>query len=156
MVRRTLQLPFSRLYNFQNLVCVSIMHYMLHMCVVYLEMLTVDILKFHPYLWHRTCEDLNEHNPRWCIRRGSKPWSSQSLDLTPLDLYPLGLPSGIKCENWWHTPLEESAPVILDVLRQVWWELEYWLDMSRATKGPHIELHQPMQNVNSLSFISCF
>lgn len=92
---------------------------------------------------------LNETFPaRWIGRRGPIEWPPRSPDLTPLDFFLWGYIKTIV----YQTPvrnLGELRQRIIDacesvtpqMLQNVWREVEYRLDVCRATSGAHIEVY---------------
>jgi hypothetical protein len=89
---------------------------------------------------------LNRHFPgRWIGRRGPITWPPQSPHITPLDFF---LWRYVK-DRVYATPVPDIATlrtrIVLEkldaaMLQRVWMELEYRLDVLRATKGAHIEV----------------
>jgi hypothetical protein len=76
-----------------------------------------------------------------------KQWPPRSPDLTPLDFYFLGyvkqIVYSVRIHNIQHLKQrirEAAASVTPDVLGRVCQEVEYRLDVCRATNGAHIEL----------------
>jgi hypothetical protein len=74
-------------------------------------------------------------------------WRWRSLDLTPLDFYYWGYVKqtiySVRIHNIQHLKQrirEVAASVTPDALGRVWQEMEYHLDVYRATNGAHIEL----------------
>jgi hypothetical protein len=85
---------------------------------------------------------------RWIGRGGWLPWPPRSTDLTPLDYYFCGYVMqcaySVRINDTEHLKVritEAVHSVTPDVLRRVWQELEYRLNVCRATKESHIELH---------------
>ena len=88
---------------------------------------------------------------RWCGRGGGQGWRAwppRSPDLTPLDFFLWGYVKdkvyGVKINDLAHLKAritEAINSVTPDMLGRVWDELEYRLDVCRATNGSHIELH---------------
>jgi hypothetical protein len=84
---------------------------------------------------------------RWIGRGGWKQWPPRSPDLTPLDFYLWEYVKQTVSETI--NDIEQLkqliraaiASVTPDVLGRVWQEVEYRLDVCRATNGSHIELH---------------
>jgi hypothetical protein len=83
----------------------------------------------------------------WIGRGGWLPWPPCSPDLTPLDFYFWGYVKqyvySVRINNIEHLKAritEAVHSVTPDVLRRVWQELEYQLDVCKATNGSHIEL----------------
>jgi hypothetical protein len=86
--------------------------------------------------------------PRRCIGRGGwKQWPPRSPDLTPLDFYFWGYVKqtiySVRIHNIQDLKQrirEVAASVTPDVLVRVWQQMEYHLDVCRATNGAYIEL----------------
>ena len=92
---------------------------------------------------------LNERFPdAWIGRGGPIPWSPRSPDLSPLDFF-----------LWWYIKNIEYAEkirniqylqervtsaienVTRDMIQKTWQEIEFCLEVSRATNGAHIEMY---------------
>lgn len=81
---------------------------------------------------------------RWVGRGGPIPWPPRSPDITPLDFFLWGFVKDVV----YHTPVRDLRVRITaaieqinaDMLGRTWAELEYRLDILRATDGAHIEL----------------
>ena len=94
-------------------------------------------------------EFLNETFPdRWIGRDGPIPWPPHSLDITPLDFFLWGYVKDIvyrtKVQDM--TDLKQkifNAIATIDeaMLQRTWQEIEYRLNMIRATNGAHIEVY---------------
>lgn len=92
---------------------------------------------------------LNERFPdSWIGRGGPTSWPPRSPDLTPLDFFLWGF---VK-DRVYQTPVADLADlrrrivevialVTPEMLSRVWQEIEYRLDITRATNGAHVELH---------------
>jgi hypothetical protein len=76
------------------------------------------------------------------------PWPPRSPDITPLDFFLWGYVKS----NVFRTPVNgldnlknriRNAILVIpaDILHRTWQELEYHLDVLRATKGAHIDLY---------------
>ena len=104
-----------------------------------------------PHYANITREYLNETFPeRWVGRGGEKGWKAwppRSPDLTPLDFFFWGYVKDkvyqVKIRDLTHlvervTSAIESIPQ--SMISKVWREVEYRLDVCRATNGGHIEL----------------
>ena len=87
---------------------------------------------------------------RWCGRgggRGYLAWPPRSPDLTPLDFFLWGHVKNLvyqeKIRDIDHLKtriLDAINSVTPDMLKQVWRQLDYRLEICRATDGSHIEL----------------
>jgi hypothetical protein len=84
---------------------------------------------------------------RWIGRGGWMQWPPRSPDLTPLDFYFWGFVKQIvysahihNIQHWKQRIREAAASVTPHVLGRVWQEMQYRLDVCRATNGAHIEL----------------
>ena len=104
-----------------------------------------------PHYANITRDYLNETFPqRWVGRGGGQGWRAwppRSPDLTPLDFFLWGYVKDkvyqVKIRDLTHlmarvTEVIESIPP--DMIANVWREVEYRLDVCRATNGGHIEL----------------
>ena len=88
---------------------------------------------------------------RWCGRGGGEGWRAwppRSPDLTPLDFFLWGyvkaLVYQVKIKDLFHlkTRIADAINTVTPaMLGRVWQDLEYRLDVCRATNGSHIELH---------------
>ena len=91
----------------------------------------------------------NERFPDvWMGRGGPIPWPPRSTDLSPLDFFLWGYITNIvyaeKIRNIQHlqeriTPAIET--VTRDMIQKTWQEIEFRLDVCRATIGAHIEMY---------------
>ena len=93
---------------------------------------------------------LNETFPnRWIGRNGPTPWPPRSPDITPLDFFLWGY---VK-DRVYRTPvrdvetlesriIEVLATVNEEMLENTWREIEYRLDILRATNGAHVEVYE--------------
>ncbi|GBN59822.1 hypothetical protein AVEN_224639-1 [Araneus ventricosus] len=84
---------------------------------------------------------------RWIGRGAVMAWPPRSPDITPLHFYLWGYvkqhvySERINDINHLKQRISDVIPfVIPDVLTRVWEELDYRLDVCRATNGAHIEL----------------
>ena len=104
-----------------------------------------------PPHWSLIVRDiLNETFPnRWIGRNGPTPWSPRSPDITPLDFFLWGYVKDRVCR----TPvrdvktlqsriIEVLATVNEEMLENTWREIEYRLDILRATNGAHVEVYE--------------
>jgi len=85
---------------------------------------------------------------RWNGRDGPTPWPPRSPDITPFDLFLWGY---VK-DTVFSTPVADItnlkaritdafATVTEDMLENTWREIDYRLDVLRATKGAHVEVY---------------
>ena len=93
---------------------------------------------------------LNETFPnRWIGRNGPTPWPPRSPDITPLDFFLWGY---VK-DRVYRTPvcdvetlqsriIEVLATVNEEMLENTWREIEYRLNILRATNGAHVEVYE--------------
>ena len=93
---------------------------------------------------------LNETFPnRWIGRNGPTPWPPRSPDTTPLDFFLWGYVR----DRVYRTPvrdvetlqsriIEVLATVDEEMLENTWREIEYRLDIMRATNGAHVEVFE--------------
>ena len=104
-----------------------------------------------PPRWGLIVRDfLNETFPnRWIGRNGPTPWPPRSPDITPLDFFLWGY---VK-DRVYRTPVRDVETLqsrIIEVLTSVneemlentWREIEYRLDILRATNGAHVEVYE--------------
>lgn len=85
---------------------------------------------------------------RWIGRDGPTAWPPRSPDITPLDFFLWGYvkdmvyatPVQDVCDLR-HRITEAINSVTPDMLHNTWIEIEYRLDILRATNGAHIEMH---------------
>jgi len=92
---------------------------------------------------------LNERLPdAWIGRGGPIPWPPRSPDLSPLHFFLWGCIKNIvyaeKIRNIQH--LQEritstTETVTRDMSQETWQEIEFRLEVSRATNGAHIEMY---------------
>ena len=92
---------------------------------------------------------LNERfHDAWIGSGGSIPWPPRSPDLSPLDFflwwYIKNIVYAEKIRNIQH--LQErltsaTETVTRDMIQKTWQEAEFRLDVSRATKGAHIQMY---------------
>ena len=131
---------------------------------VYLDLLTEyvapQLIEFHPTIifqqhgapphWGlHVREFLNETFPnRWIGRDGPIPWPPRSPDITLLDFFLWGYVKDIV----YKTKVQDiddlkqrisNAMTTIDeaMLQHTWQEIEYHLDVLRATNGTHIEVY---------------
>ena len=94
-------------------------------------------------------EFLNETFPdRWIGKDGAIPWPPHSPDITPLDFFLWGYVKDIVYQTKVRdmTDLKQrisNAIATIDeaMLQRTWQEIEYRLDVLRATNGAHIEMY---------------
>jgi hypothetical protein len=69
------------------------------------------------------------------------PWPPRSPDITALNFFLWGYVKGNGLDDL-KTRIRNAIPAIpADMLHRTWQELEYRLDVLRATKGAHIEVY---------------
>ena len=85
---------------------------------------------------------------RWIGRVGPTTWPPRSPDITPLDFF-----SWVYVKNKvFLTPVpditnlkpriaDDFATITEDMLENTWREIDYRLDVLRATKGAHVEVY---------------
>ena len=91
---------------------------------------------------------LNDTFPeRWIGRDGTIPWPPHSPDITPLDFSLWGYVKGIvyrtkvrDVSDLQQRIIEALDTVTVDMLARTWLEIEYRLDILRATDGAHVEV----------------
>jgi len=91
---------------------------------------------------------LNERFPdAWIGRGGPIPWSPRSPDLSPLDLFLWGYIKNIvyaeKIKNIQHLQERITSAIEIvkrDMIQKTWQEIQFRLDVSRATYVAHIEM----------------
>jgi hypothetical protein len=105
-------------------------------------------MKDHPYHWGLCVRDfLNEQFPdRWIGRDGPIPWPPLSPDITPLDFFLWCYVKDIvyrtkvrNIDDLRHRITEAIATVYAQILEKTWADIEYRLNVLRATKGTHVE-----------------
>ena len=85
---------------------------------------------------------------RWIGRDGPTPWPPRSPDITPLVFFLWGY---VK-DKVFSTPVPDItnlkaritdafATITEDMLENTWREIDYRLDVLRATKGAHVEVY---------------
>ena len=85
---------------------------------------------------------------RWIGREGPTPWPPRSPDITPLDFFLRGYVN----DKVFSTPVPDIrnfkaritdafATITEDMLENKWREIDYRLDVLRATKGAHVEVY---------------
>jgi len=85
---------------------------------------------------------------RWNGRDGPTPWPPRSPDIIPLDFF---LWRYVK-DKLFSTPVPDItnlkaritdafATITEDILENTWREIDYRLDVLRATKGAHVEVY---------------
>jgi len=92
---------------------------------------------------------LNEIFPdAWIGRGGPIPWPPRSPDISPLDFFLWGYIKNIvyieKIRNIQHLQDRITSAietVTRDMIQKTWQEIEFRLDVSRATNSAHIEMY---------------
>jgi hypothetical protein len=85
---------------------------------------------------------------RWIGRDGPTPWPPRSLDIIPIDFFLWGY---VK-DKMFSTPVADITnlkaritdafvTITEDMLQNKWREIDYRLDVLRATKGAHVEVY---------------
>jgi len=85
---------------------------------------------------------------RWIGRDGPTPWPPRSPDITTFDFFLWGY---VK-DKVFSTPVPDItnlkaritdafAAITEDILENTWREIDYRLDVLRATKGAHVEVY---------------
>jgi len=85
---------------------------------------------------------------RWTGRDGLIPWPPRSPDITPIDFFLRGY---VK-DKVFAKPVPDTknlkaritgafATITEDMLENTWREIDYRLDVLRATKGAHVEVY---------------
>ena len=85
---------------------------------------------------------------RWIGRDGPTPWPTRSPDINPLDFFLLQY---VK-DKVFSTPvpdiinlkariIDAFATITEDMFENTWREIDYRLDVLRATKGEHVEVY---------------
>ena len=85
----------------------------------------------------------------WIGRGGPIPWPPRSLDLSPLDFFFLwryikNTVCAEKISNIQHLQERITSAietVTRDMIQKTWQQIEFRLDVSRATNGAHIQMH---------------
>ena len=93
---------------------------------------------------------LNETFPnRWIGRNGPTPWPPRSPDITPLDFFLWGYVKDRvyrmpvrDVETLQSRIIEVLGTVNEEMLENTWREIEYRLDILRATNGAHVEVYE--------------
>ena len=107
---------------------------------------------------------LNENFPdMWIGRGGPLTWPTRSPNLTPLDFFFWGFVKNVVYQGDRPTTLEELRGHITNaaglltpqMLQNTWREVEYRLDVWKATQGAHIELQWPSSETRWV-FISSY
>ena len=92
---------------------------------------------------------LNDTFPeRWIGRDGPIPWPPPSPDITPLDIFLRGYVKNIvhrtkvrDVSDLQQRIIEALDTVTVEMLARTWLEIEYRLDILRATGGAHVEVY---------------
>ena len=104
-----------------------------------------------PLHWGLIVRDfLNETFPnRWIGRNGPTPWPPRSPDIIPLDFFLWGYVKDRvyrkpvrDVETLQSRIIEILATVNEEMLENTWREIEYRLDILRATNGAHVEVYE--------------
>jgi hypothetical protein len=83
-----------------------------------------------PHLCHHVRNHLNRQMAgRWIGKSGPNAWPPRSPDLTPLDFF------------LWYYMKNIVVTVTPNILQATWNEVEYRLDICRATEGAHIGIY---------------
>jgi len=102
-----------------------------------------------PHWGSHVCQFLDATFPnRWTGRDGPTPWPLRLPDITPLDFFLWGY---VK-DRVFSTPVPDItnlkaritdafATITKDMLENTWREIDYRLDVLRATKGAHVEVY---------------
>ena len=101
---------------------------------------------------HFSCfvtDGLNEGFPDACIGRGGPiPWPPRSPDLSPLHFFLWGYIKNIvyaekirNIQQLQERITSDIETVTRDMIQKTWQEVEFSLDVSRATNGAHIEMY---------------
>jgi len=87
---------------------------------------------------------------RWIGRDGPVPWPPRSPDITPLDFLKRSQGGHVK-DKVFSTPVpyinlkarmtDAFATITEDMLENTWREIDYRLDVLRATKGAHVKVY---------------
>jgi len=85
---------------------------------------------------------------RWIGRDGPTPWPPRSPDITPLDfflwryvkdkMFSTPVPD---ITNWKARIIDTFVTVTEDMLENTWSQIDYRLDVLRATRGAHVEVY---------------
>ena len=102
-----------------------------------------------PYFSCFVTNVLNERfSDAWIGRGVPVPWPPRSPDLSPLDFFLWGYIKNIvyaeKIRNIQHLQgriTSATEIVTRDMIQKTWQEIEFRLDVSRATNGAHIEMY---------------
>lgn len=102
-----------------------------------------------PHFSALVTDALNEKfGDRWIGRQGPMLWPPRSPDLTPCDFFLWGyiknivFSQKIRDLNHLKNRINEAMTTITEeMLANVWREVDYRLDICRATKGAHIEIY---------------
>lgn len=102
-----------------------------------------------PHYHNSVTDALNMRFPlRWIGRGGPIPWPPRSPDITPLDFFCWGYVKNIvysenirDLEHLRQRIVDAFQTITPDMLDRVWKEVDYRLDVCRATNGAHIETY---------------
>ena len=102
-----------------------------------------------PHWGLEVCQFLNETFPdRWIGRDGPIPWPPRSPDITPLNFFLWGYVKDIVYQtkvrdinDLQHRIIEAIDTVTVDMLARTWQEIEYRLDIVRATDGAYEKVY---------------
>ena len=103
-----------------------------------------------PHFSRFVTDVLNERFPdAWIGRGGPIPWPPRSPDLSPLDIFLWGYIKNIvyaeKIRNIQQLQERITSAIEIvtrDMIRKTWQEIEFRLDVSRATNVAHIEMYR--------------
>ncbi|PNF32700.1 hypothetical protein B7P43_G12963, partial [Cryptotermes secundus] len=95
------------------------------------------------------CDALDKHFPgRWIGRSGPISWPPRSPDITPLDFFLWGYVKDTIYKfqardiDQLKTRVKDAITTVdVSMLARTWQEIEYCLDILRATNGAHVQLY---------------
>jgi hypothetical protein len=101
-----------------------------------------------PHWWQDVRRALNATFPgRWVGRDGPTDWPPRSPDITPLDLFLWGYvkdriyATKVRDIRDLRARIVEAVGTVTpDMLQRTWAELDYRLDILRATNGAHVQV----------------